>query len=65
MRSRYLKENGDLFSLSRLIFDPFMVRRLLPDGTGLCDEAAMVLLDCIVVEGKLTGGAGGWIFMFA
>ena len=65
MRSRYLKEGGGLFSLSRLVVDPVMVGRLSPEGTGLCDEAAMVLLDCIVVEGKLTGGAGGWIFMFA
>jgi hypothetical protein len=60
VRSKYLKEGGDLFSLTRLIVDPVMVGRLSPEGTGLEDEVAMLLLDRVFVEGKLTGGAGGW-----
>lgn len=58
VRSRYLKEGGDLFSLSRLIFETFMAGRLSPEGTGLGDEEAMWLLDCVVVEGKGAGLLG-------
>lgn len=55
MRSRYLKEGGGLFALSRLVVDPVMVGRLSPKGTGLGDEVSMVLLDYVVVEG-MEGG---------
>jgi hypothetical protein len=53
VRSRYLKEGDDLFSLSRLIIDPVIVGRLSPEGTGLGDEEVMLLMELVVVEGEL------------
>jgi hypothetical protein len=61
----YLKEGGDLFSLSRLIVDPVIVGGLSLERTAPRDEKAMVLLKCVVVEvmeGGLVGLASGCLY---
>jgi hypothetical protein len=58
VRSKYLKENGDLFSLSRLVFEPFMVGRFSPEGKGCVMRQLWCCWIVLLLKGTWTGGAG-------